>query len=112
VRSFFHVLSTLGAAISGVSSFPWRSIWKVKVPLRMSFFVWTAAFGKILTLDNLRKRRIIVVDRCCMCKQSSKSVDHLLFHCKVAQDLWSGIFTRFNVTWVMPGRVLDLLACW
>jgi hypothetical protein len=35
------------------SSFPWKSIWKVKVPPRVAFFVWTATLGKILTLDNL-----------------------------------------------------------
>jgi hypothetical protein len=34
VLSFFHKLS-----ISEVSSFPWRSIWKVKVPMHVSFFV-------------------------------------------------------------------------
>jgi hypothetical protein len=56
VQSFFHELS-----ISGVSSFPWRSIWKVKVHLRVSFFFWTVVLGKILTLDNLRKSGLIVV---------------------------------------------------
>ena len=35
--------------------FPWRSIWRNKVPSRVVFFVWLAALGKILTLDNLRK---------------------------------------------------------
>jgi hypothetical protein len=42
--------------------FPWKSIWKVKVPVRVSFFAWTAALGWILMVDNLRKRSLIVVD--------------------------------------------------
>ena len=54
VRSFFRKLSSLGT-----TSFSWRSIWKVKVPLRVSFFVWTATLGKIFTKDNLRNRGII-----------------------------------------------------
>ena len=33
--------------------FPWKSIWKQKIPSRSAFFVWTAAFGKCLTIDNL-----------------------------------------------------------
>jgi hypothetical protein len=33
-------------------------------------------------LDSLRKRNIIVVDWCCMCKKSEESIDHLLFHCE------------------------------
>jgi hypothetical protein len=107
VRSFFHVLS-----ISGVSSFPWKSIWTVKVPPRVSFFVWTITLRKILTLDNLRKRGLIVVGWCCMCKKSEESMDHFLLHCEVARNLWSALFTLFDVTWVMPERVIDLLACW
>jgi hypothetical protein len=57
VKSFYQVLST-----PVQSTFPWNSIWKVKVPLRVAFFVWTATLGKILTLDNLRKRNIIVME--------------------------------------------------
>ena len=50
------------------------------------FFVWTTALGKILTLDNLRKRSV-VVEWCCMCKKNGKSIDHLLIHCKIAREL-------------------------
>jgi hypothetical protein len=107
VQLFFHELSILG-----VSSLTWSSIWKVKVPLRVSFFVWTAALGKILTLDNLRKRGLIVVGWCCMCKRSGESIDHLLLHCEVARDLWTALFTLFDIKWVMPERVTDMLACW
>jgi hypothetical protein len=59
VKSFFCMLSSLATE---TSTFPWRGIWKVKVPLRVSFFVWMATLGKILTLDNLHKRGIIVLD--------------------------------------------------
>jgi hypothetical protein len=50
------------------------------------FFVWTTALGKILPLDNLRKRNV-VVKWCCMCKKNGKSIDHLLIHCKIAREL-------------------------
>jgi hypothetical protein len=42
------------------------------------FFVWMAALGKVLNLDNLRKRNVIVVDWCCICKRSEVSIDHPL----------------------------------
>jgi hypothetical protein len=35
--------------------------------------MWTTALGKILTLDNLRKINVIVVDWCLMCKKNWKS---------------------------------------
>jgi hypothetical protein len=90
-----------------------KAIWvpRKKEPTH-TFFAWTAAQGKILTLDNLKKKRVIVIDRCCMCKMNGESVDHLLLHCKVARALWNAIFSRFSLSWVMPLRVVDLFACW
>uniref|UniRef100_A0A2N9FMZ6 Uncharacterized protein n=1 Tax=Fagus sylvatica TaxID=28930 RepID=A0A2N9FMZ6_FAGSY len=45
---------------------PWKSIWKTRTPPRVAFFVWAAALGRILTIDNLRKRHVIVIDWCYM----------------------------------------------
>jgi hypothetical protein len=67
--------------------FSWKSTWRSKAPSTMAFFVLEATLGRILTLDNLRKRYVIVMDWCCMCKKSSESTDHLLFHFEVARDL-------------------------
>jgi hypothetical protein len=58
------------------------------------------------------KEMSIIVGWCCMCKRSEESIDLLLLHYEVAQDLWIALFTLFNVTWVMPERVIDLLASW
>jgi hypothetical protein len=77
-----------------------------------AFFVWSAALGKILTLDNLRKMNVVVIEWCCMCKKSGESIEHLLLHCEVAHDLWSYILTLFGVEWVMPRMVLELLTSW
>ena len=67
--------------------FPWKSIWKQKIPSRVAFFVWTATLGKCLTIDNLHKRKIWILDWCYMCKCNGESVDHLFLHCPVAMDL-------------------------
>jgi hypothetical protein len=47
-----------------------------------------------------------------MCKRSGKSIDHLLHHCEVTRELWVLIFHLFGVEWVMPRRVIELLASW
>jgi hypothetical protein len=85
-------------AYKETAHFPWKSIWRTKVPLKVAFFAWAAALVKILTLDNLRKRQVIVIDRCCMCKKNGESVDHLLLHCEVACVLWNAIFSRFSLS--------------
>jgi hypothetical protein len=80
--------------------------------LREIFFAWSVALDKIFTIDNLRKRHVIVVDRCCMCKRNEESVDHLLLHCDVAYSIWIAFFSRFGLFWVMPRHVVNLYACW
>jgi hypothetical protein len=74
VRSFYNVL-----IYKECIPFPWKSIWRTKAPPRVAFFVWLAAFGKILTLDNLRKKNMVLVNRCGMCKKDEESIDHCFF---------------------------------
>ena len=81
VKSFYKILQP-----GSVQIFPWRVIRKSKAPLQVNFFLWTAALGKVLTMDNLRKTRLIVLDWCCMCKRDGESIDHLLLHCPMAQE--------------------------
>jgi hypothetical protein len=107
VKSYYEVLISKNGP-----SFPWKSIWRVKAPIRVAFFVWSTALGKILTHDILRKRIFVVIDWCCMCKKNGESMDHLLLHCEVARDLWSYIFSLFGIEWVMPQTVLELLTSW
>jgi hypothetical protein len=107
VKSFYKQLSANGAGF-----FPWKNIWKAKVPPRVAFFSWTTTLGKILTADNLRRCGIILVSWCCMCKVDAESVDHLLLHCPYAKELWDMIFALFGIHWVMPKRVIDVFNCW
>lgn len=55
--SFYNVF----APHDGVP-FSWKCIWQNKVSLRVAFFASWAALGKILSVDNFRKRYVIVVD--------------------------------------------------
>jgi len=110
-KCLFKVKSFYSLACFGSSRFLWKSVWCTQAPSRAAFFVWTAALGKILTLNILRKRYVIVINRCCMCKKTGKFVDHILLHCDMASALWSSLFSRFGMSWVMSGQVIDLLAC-
>lgn len=44
IRLYYHKLHGCSSIV-----FPWKCIWKVKVPQWVSFFVWTAAWDRILT---------------------------------------------------------------
>ena len=77
---------------------PWKSIWKQKIPSQVAFFLWTAALGKCLTIDNLRKRKVWILDWCYMCKCNGESVHHLFLHCLVAMNLWYIVLGLFGVS--------------
>uniref|UniRef100_A0A2N9GN59 Reverse transcriptase domain-containing protein n=1 Tax=Fagus sylvatica TaxID=28930 RepID=A0A2N9GN59_FAGSY len=106
-RSFYHALTDR----PGVP-FPWKGIWAVKAPPRVSFFIWTATWGRILTCDNLMRRGYTMVSRCCLCCSDGETVDHLLLHCPISHVLWSFLFRSFHVTWVVPRSVKDLFFGW
>ena len=107
IRSFYNKLRGLLPII-----FPWKGIWKVKAPQRVSFFVWTAVWDKILTGDNLRGRGFDFVDWCIICRCNGETVDHLLLHCGKAYRLWSLVFRSFGISWVLPRSVADTLLGW
>uniref|UniRef100_A0A453STM3 Reverse transcriptase zinc-binding domain-containing protein n=1 Tax=Aegilops tauschii subsp. strangulata TaxID=200361 RepID=A0A453STM3_AEGTS len=48
-----------------------------------------------MTRDNLLKRGIVKPPECLFCNEH-EIVDHLLFHCVVAKQLWSGISDVFS----------------
>ena len=100
IRSFYNKLRSPLPII-----YPWKGVWKVKVPRRVSFFVRTAVWDRILTGDNLRGRMMDFVDWCIMCRCNGKTVDHLLLHCGKANRLWSLVFRSFEISWVLPRSV-------
>ena len=74
--------------------------------------MWTAAHGRILTLDNLMLQGLPLVNWCCMWCYNEESVDHLLLHCPVAHSLWVQMLQVFGIQWVMLGSVESLVFCW
>jgi hypothetical protein len=75
-------------------------------------FLRTAAWGKILTGENLFKRGYSLVGWCCMCRCDGETIDHLLLHCDVAYTLCCVVFRAFGINWVLSRRVTDLLFGW
>ena len=78
------------------------------------FFVWMAVCSKILTLDNLRRRGMVVVNRCWLCETEGKSVGHLLLHCAAVSGLWNAfsLGLAFAGLCLTPSRSYSLVGRW
>ena len=108
---FFFVHSFYNSFLKATSvSFPCQSIWCVKIPKRLSFFLWTTTRGGILTIDNLVKKNLSLVNWFCLCPCDKETVDYLLLHCSFAHALWSEVFLLFGVQWVMPNSEYSCLS--
>uniref|UniRef100_A0A7N2MSJ5 Rab-GAP TBC domain-containing protein n=1 Tax=Quercus lobata TaxID=97700 RepID=A0A7N2MSJ5_QUELO len=117
IRSFYHKIRN-----AAPSSFPWKGIWKVKVPKRVAFFIWTAAYGQILTLDNLMLRGCPLTNRCCENRLPSTLKKNGEYDVKSYDELRSsrnipfsgkafGVLECLSIL-SYAKSVLELLACW
>jgi hypothetical protein len=57
VESYHRMLNS-----NSITNFPRKTIWQSRVPHKVAFFTWLVAQGKILTIDNLRRHQIWVLD--------------------------------------------------
>ncbi|RVW25474.1 putative ribonuclease H protein [Vitis vinifera] len=85
--------------------FPYSNIWSICVPTKVSFFAWEAYWGKVLTLDQLKKRGRSLANRCFLCGMEEESIDHILIQCSKARGLWSYcllclVLIGFSLLWL------------
>ena len=85
--------------------FPCRSIWNPIVLSKLGFFAWEASWGKVLILDQLKRRGIPLVNRCFLCEENEETIDHLFIHCSRAKMLWDLLLAITDSNWVFPRTV-------
>ena len=112
VKSFSVKVMYKGYDLSPTCDFPHRLIWNSVVPSKMEIFSWEAAWGKILTLDNLKRRGMAFANICFLCEEDEETIDHLLIHCKSAKMLWDLFLSMVGISWVFPQSVLHTLLVW
>lgn len=91
VQSLYKIINFRGIQPVLVSS-----IWDLKIPPRVQYFLWLLSKKRLLTRDNLGKRRKADDPSCLFCVEQ-ESVNHLFFHCAVARRLWAVLSSIFDV---------------
>ena len=92
--------------------FPHRLVWNSVAPPKIGVFAWEASWGKVLTMDQLKRRGMTFANRCFMCEEEEETIDHLLIHCKIAKMLWDLILSIVGISWVFPNSVMHTLLAW
>jgi hypothetical protein len=79
----------------GVIPFFTSAVCKLRVPPRMHFFLWLVSKNKLVTRDNLEKRRRVDDKSCLFCSED-ESTHHLFFDCVVAEQAWNVLSEVFR----------------
>jgi len=75
----------------------WRVIYKLKLIPKIGFFLWLVVRDRLLTLDNLRKRGLIVRNRCILCGRVEEMINHLLLFYEFTKKVWNQLWQKGNI---------------
>lgn len=87
----------------------WKQAWKMKLSQKIKIFTWKACHESLLTLQNLRRRKIDVEDSCIFCHQP-EDLTHALHYCLDLHNNWCSYMPIFSNMEKMPNIVK--IACW
>ncbi|XP_026460734.1 uncharacterized protein LOC113361851 [Papaver somniferum] len=82
--------------VDGFLSFPHKQLWNPKIPLKVSFLVWTLCFNGAPTNDYLARTDRANTGNCILCNAELETNEHLFLHCKETSKLWSYFFDSFG----------------
>ena len=96
----------------GAEPFPKRMVWNQLVPTKAGFFVWEAWWGKVLTLDQLKRRGFSLANRCYLCGEEEENIDHLPIHCLKIRTMWSSLLIALDIASVKPLMTKNVTIGW
>lgn len=79
---------------------------------KINLFWWKVAHGKILTIDNLKKKDFYLVNRCYLCNEVEETIMHLMFQCPYSKEIWYFFLMNLIIEWVFPPLVKMFIDCY
>ncbi|XP_058783458.1 uncharacterized protein LOC131658145 [Vicia villosa] len=71
-----------------------KTIWALKIPIRIQVFSWRFLAGRLPLKDQLLRRNVpnIASANCPFCDVQAENLNHLFFDCSVSKSIWERIF--------------------
>ncbi|CAL1359192.1 unnamed protein product [Linum trigynum] len=98
--------------LSGVADFPSKSVWRKFIPSKVNAFMWEVVHKRILTLDKLQRRGVLLANRCSLCTKDEENVDHLFIKCEFVKEIWGEAGKIFPYLIPPQGDILSTIRSW
>ena len=96
VKSAYHLqLRHRAAGLTGEGSVVgrdrkfWKFLWSLSIPPKVKSFLWRACIGILPTNAMMSQRHLRRDGKCPCCPHENESVEHALWSCPVANDVWA-----------------------
>ena len=83
------------------------TIWKIKVPKKVKFFLWSLSYRSLNTHDKLQRKlhyATLNPSMCCLCFRNEETLDQLFLHCEFVMKGWSFLFRILNLDCCLPSK--------
>lgn len=97
----FSVRSLYRALKMGTIGFPFKTLWKFKIPAKVKVFLWLVVRNSVLTKDVLHQRGW-TGDRMCQFCGANESITHLFSTCPPAWYIWNVAWCEFGFKYKTP----------
>jgi hypothetical protein len=94
----FSTASLYSALHQGFAVFRFKDLWKVRLPLKIKYFLWQVARGRIPSGDQVQKRHGPGDGLCPLCGEAEDQ-NHILFSCVLAKFCWSVFSETLGQQW-------------
>lgn len=81
------------------------NLWQCLAPSNVKAFGWRTLWGRLQTKENLKKRGIITEEEllaCPFCANTEESMEHVLFPCPFAVQVWNAYNRWMGIITVLP----------
>lgn len=90
----------------------WKDLQQNQNWMKIKLFMWLVEHKRILTWENLRKRRVNGPSRFQLCELQKETMDHLLNLCPFTSTLWNWVASIFKQTDRDIGSITKTLKNW
>jgi hypothetical protein len=105
----FTVKSMYLDMMNGHTIYLRKYLWKLKIPLKINFFMWFLNNKVLLTKDNLAKRKWNGCQKCCFC-DSMETINHLFVYCPFVKIIWRMMYLTYNIP--PPANITNMFGRW